>query len=98
MEQNLICAEKYDELIEDEYKIFKDKMTIIWNKLSEIDMNADTFEVYHSFSEERPKGLSNEKFVGTAIVGGVAIGSILGIAIANIFKTNNHKEIEMLNN
>ena len=83
LEQNLICLQKYDKLIEDEYLIFKERMTHIWTKLSEIDTNTDTFEVYHSLSEKRPAGLSKEKFVGTAIVGGVAVGSILGIAIRN---------------
>ena len=98
LEQNLICFESYDKLIEDEYKLFKTSMNQIWTKLSEINANTDTFEVYHSFSEKRPIGLIHEKFVGTAIVGGIAVGSILGVAIANIFKSDNVKDIEMLNN
>ena len=83
LNQNVIF--QYKEIM-NEYKIFKESMTKIWTQYSQIETNQHTFKVYHSFTNKRPHDeFETEGFVGAAIVGGIAGGSLLGITIANIF-------------
>ena len=73
-------------------------MGAIWDKISKVENNQQTVEIYYSFVNERPHhtNIESQSFVGT-VISAIIVGSLLGVAIANIFQSEMSKKIKALN-
>ena len=69
----------------------------IWDNILEVRSVYELNNVAESYFMERPSEPQTEKFAG-AVVGGLAVGSLIGVTIANLFKNDNSKELEVINN
>ena len=94
VDQNLICPQhnntkKFELLV----KTFKN----IWDNILKVKSAQELNDVAEIYYMKRPSTEpQTEKFAG-AVVGGLAVGSLIGVAIANLFKKDNSKEVETLN-
>ena len=95
--QNLICPISVHKEIDVKYKNFKQKLDSVWSKIEQIKSNDATEVLAKYFSLERPDADQGEKFL-TPLIGGLALGSLLGAGLFSLFKKDNSEEIKEINN